>query len=155
MTPDGITNRDWALVKHTAYKLANATASNDCRSAARANRSLFALLGRLEAKYGPRPSLLATRADYMPSSREKLALLLRAHKLAKMSHDGLNVELICSSLAKLYLDDMCCLKEGKKWLARYKEALARNHESGEHRTLRELLDRALELEAMQKPACGG
>ena len=145
MTSDGITNRDWALVKRMACKLSNETARNDCESAARAKRSLLAILSRLEAKYGPKPSILATRADYLPRSGKKTALLLRAYRLAERSHDGINVELICLSLAKLYLEDLCCIKEGKRWLARYERALSKNKESGERRTLGELRDRLLQL----------
>ena len=145
MTSDGITNQDWKQVMRFACMIANASARNRCKSTAMATGGLLSLLDRLEIKYGPRPSLLATKADYVEECSERVVLLLQAYRLAKIRHDSLNMELICSSLARLYLFDVSCLRKGNRWLSRYESALAENGGHGETRTLVELRARAQQL----------
>jgi hypothetical protein len=74
-------------------------------------------------KYGPLPSILATRADYLADedpAREEL--LLQAHTLAEAQSDAGNVVYVAQSLAELYLDKRD-LTEANRWLSRMREYL--------------------------------
>ena len=73
--------------------------------------------------YGPLPSILATRADYLEDDDPvREALLLRAHALAEAQSDAGNVVAVAQSLAELYLDKGD-LTEANRWLSRMRESL--------------------------------
>jgi len=63
MTSDGIADADWDRVHELVVDVVNASVSEDKAAEVRARASLFMLLDQLDDKYGPKPSLLATRAD--------------------------------------------------------------------------------------------
>ena len=48
---------------------------------------MMALLDELEAKYGPQPRILATRADYLESFVERRALYQQALALSRAAND--------------------------------------------------------------------
>jgi hypothetical protein len=56
-------------------------------------------LDRLDRKYGVKPSLLATRADYVESSEDRERLLLAAFTEAERTADERNQELVAVLLA--------------------------------------------------------
>ncbi|MCZ2153501.1 MAG: hypothetical protein LC114_06310, partial [Bryobacterales bacterium] len=82
MTTDGINKTDWRSVKALAAKIANATSRNNDEAAKRGRASLLRVLDRLDLKYGPKASLLATRADYMINTKHRLRLLSEAYSIA-------------------------------------------------------------------------
>lgn len=74
------------------------------------------LLNELDEKYGPKPSLLATRADYVESASEKKRLLHIAYSEADRIRDHRNREMTAHSLAQFYIDEVGDLDSGAKWL---------------------------------------
>jgi hypothetical protein len=118
-TSDGITTEDWDIVHEIAVEIVNAPDSEKQHHA----EELLRYLEVLEAKYGPLPSILATRADYLADedpAREEL--LLRAHALADARNDSGSVVCSAQSLAKLYLHKRD-LTEANRWLNRMRECL--------------------------------
>ena len=123
MTSDGITTEDWNEVHELAVEIVNHSAGEEHMAEARARAALMALLDQLEQKYGRRPSLLATRADYIESPGERERLLLMAFSEADRIKDGKNRLLVAHSLAGLYLEELHDLDEGAKWLAVWRHEL--------------------------------
>jgi hypothetical protein len=123
VTSDGISTEDWNEVHELAVEIVNHSAAEDPTAEARARASLIALLDRLEQKYGQRPSLLATRADYVESPTERERLLLRAFSEADRIKDNDNRLLVAESLASLYLEQLHNLDEGAKWLGVWRHEL--------------------------------
>src|SRR5688572_1443807 len=96
-TSDGISTEDWDVVHEFAVKMVNAPNSEKQHH----KDQLLQYLEALEVKYGPLPSILATRADYLADddpAREEL--LLRAHALAEAQSDARNVVYVAHSLAE-------------------------------------------------------
>ena len=87
-TPDGISSEDWDRVHELAIDVVNAEEGEEedlCRS------RLLEYLDELEAQYGARPSILATRADYLVNDVPgRLALFNRAYALAAEVDDVRN-----------------------------------------------------------------
>lgn len=123
MTPDGIGDADWDHVHELAVEIVNCSAAEEEEAEARARTSLLALLDRLDEKYGPKPSLLATRADYVESSESRERLLRSAYSEAERIADEKNQELIAHSLAEFYIEDVRNLDEGARWLGIWRNAL--------------------------------
>jgi hypothetical protein len=120
-TSDGISSEDWDLLRELAVEVVNAEPGEDeelCR------RRLLDYLDGLESKYGPLPSILATRADYLVDDVPgRVTLLSRAYALAAEAGDARNQLHIASSLAAIYIEEVENAAEGGKWLARAKEHL--------------------------------
>lgn len=116
-TTDGISTEEWDRVTELTMKIwkhINDAEEEKCR------RDLFDYLDALEAKYGPLPSILATRADFIVSSDEistKEELLARAYALALERRDRTNALAVAHSLADLYLGELRKPIEGRRWLA--------------------------------------
>lgn len=123
MTPDGIAGADWDDVHELAVEIVNCSAAEDHAGEVRARASLIALLDRLDKEYGPKPSLLATRADYVESSEGRARLLLAAYSEAERIADDTNRKLVAHSLARLYIEEVCNLDEGAKWLGAWRNEL--------------------------------
>lgn len=120
MTPDGIRDEDWDPVHELAVEVVNAREGEESDNH---KTQLLAHLDRLEEKYGPLPSILATRADYVKDARESQELLERAYRPAVEQGDRLNVLYVASSLARLHIERFRDLAEGTKWLAAFEKAL--------------------------------
>ncbi|HZN60574.1 MAG TPA: hypothetical protein VFD71_21050 [Planctomycetota bacterium] len=120
MTPDGISDADWDRIHELAVEIVNTSESEEGKVHTAA---LLEHLDRLEERYGPLPSILATRADYVEDPQESLELLERAYPLAVERRDHKNVLYIASSLASLHIEKLRNADEGGKWLAALKEAL--------------------------------
>lgn len=119
-TPDGISSSDWDLVHELAVKIFNAVEEEE---KANCRRFLLEHLNGLEAKYGPLPSILATRADFIENLDRREQLLRRAYSLAESRGDGRNALYLAHSLAELYVEDFKNGSEGRKWLERLRERL--------------------------------
>jgi hypothetical protein len=115
-TPDGIARADWDRVHQLALDIVNASSLDDAPVGARAKGELLALLDELQERYGPLPSILATRADYLDDPRQQEQQLLDAYRIAEGRHDERNLVWIASSLAAFYLEDLRNASEGRRWL---------------------------------------
>ena len=115
-TTDGISSEEWNRVTELAFEIWHHI--NDAEEERR-RLELFAYLDALEMKYGPLPSILATRADF--SSPDEIgnqeALLVRAYALAVERGDRANALAIAHSLANMYLWKLGKPLEGGTWLA--------------------------------------
>lgn len=121
-TPDNISAEDWDRVHELALEIVNAS------GAAEENilrRRILPYLEELEEKYGPLPSILATRADYVADNTAKFGLLGQAYESAEASDDVLNMMEIAHSLAELHLDEYYDASEGRNWLSRLDSHLGR------------------------------
>ena len=120
-TSDGIATEDWDVVHTLAVEIVNA--DGDQRTQYR--RRLLSLLGDLETKYGQKPSILATRADYLDAddpAREQL--LLRAHSTAASDGDTANMVHTAQSSIELFLE-WRRLTEADHWLEEFRTYLDR------------------------------
>lgn len=123
MTPDGISDADWARLRGLAAAVIGATSSAGEVAGRPRLAELFALLDALESQYGRRASLLATRADFTADEGEKLTLLEEAYAIAVESGDVENAVWIADALATLHIADRRDPIEGARWLEAYAEAL--------------------------------
>ena len=124
-TPDGIGKDDWDAVHGLAVDIVNASEEDkpDLR------RRLLDWLDKLENRYGPLPSILASRADYLDvddPAREDL--LLRAHAAAESTGDQLNLLETAHSLAELFLERNNLI-EANRWLERMRHYLVQDTDS--------------------------
>ena len=71
-TPDGISDADWDRVKELAVAIVNAT-QDDEEGGEEETIALMGFLDGLEAKYGPHPGILSTRADFLSDPDEAVA----------------------------------------------------------------------------------
>jgi hypothetical protein len=119
MTPDGISTEDWDEVHGHALAVVNAE-TDEASDAA--TRDLLACLDRLEDRYGERPSILATRADYVDDEQHQRLLLERAYDLATGRDDHRNALWTALDLVKLRLQQGA-LGDAEGWLSRAREHL--------------------------------
>jgi hypothetical protein len=131
MTSDGISDSDWEVVSNLARDVVESVERPEEHEGA--ERRLLMFLEELEQKYGKRPSILATRADYVEDVRERVTLLDEAYELATAMNDSLNCTLIASSLAQLFIEEMQDKKSGRIWVNELGECLALHWDDGEHR----------------------
>jgi hypothetical protein len=116
VTPDGIRKQDWDRVHESALDVVNTSASGEEPASDAATVRLRALLDELEAQYGPLPSILGTRADYVDTLAEREHCLRAAHDLAQRRADRYNLAWVASSLAGFYLEEQVDVIEGSRWL---------------------------------------
>jgi hypothetical protein len=81
-TPDGITTEDWDRVHELALDVVNLSAEGDEAASDAAKLQLRELVDDLQEKYGPLPSLLATRADYVERVEDREYWLTAAYEQA-------------------------------------------------------------------------
>ncbi len=115
-TADGISDTDWEQVKDLAARLCDAVEGSEEEEAS--VKDLMAYLDKLEGKYGPLPSILATRADFLEDYNRKEELLTRAYAAAQKLGDRKNLVDISHSLAELYVDALVDVQQGRRWLDR-------------------------------------
>ena len=60
-------------------------------------------LDRLDKKYGPKPSVLATKADFLDDPQERIHLYEHAYSLATEIGDKANLTLISDSLEHILI----------------------------------------------------
>ena len=81
-TSDGISSQDWDVIHELAVEIVNAPDNEKPAY----SKKLVDYLETLERNYGPLPSILATRADYLPEGDPvRRDLLLRALAIASGS----------------------------------------------------------------------
>lgn len=115
-TTDGISSDEWDRVTELAFEIWHHI--DDAEEETR-RLQLFAYLDALETKYGPLPSILATRADFSSAGDigNQEELLVRAYALAVERGDRFNALVIAHSLADMYLWELGKPLEGGTWLA--------------------------------------
>jgi hypothetical protein len=116
MTPDGIATEDWDRVHELALEVVNTSSEGDEVASADATARLRDLLDKLQEKYGPVPSLLATRADYAGRLEDREYWLLAAYEKVEQRADVRNQVSIAESLASFYIEDRPDRKRGAEWL---------------------------------------
>src|SRR5687768_2471737 len=92
---------DWDQVTELACDVVNASAMDDEILQQAKLAGLFALLNDLEAKYGPHPSIIATRGDFTENPAEALLHLQEALTLARYYDDRVEQEEILDSIESL------------------------------------------------------
>ena len=137
-TPDGIAALDWDRVHQLAVDVVNCSAVEDADGEARARAALIETLDELDQKYGSKPSLLATRADYVESTDERERLLLAAFTEAKRTSDEKNQALTADSLAHFYIEEVQKIDQGAKWLDLWRDTLGAEPEPHDQRELARL-----------------
>jgi hypothetical protein len=125
-TSDGITTDDWEHVKELAIAVLDA--SDDPAQWSIRRGEMLSYLSELEKKYGPKPSILATRADFVDDITLQEELLRQAFELARSLDDQCNVLLVVHSLAKLYIETLMDPAEGHLWLDRLRAELRTLHD---------------------------
>ena len=113
-TADGISASDWNHALELAARLSDAVEGSEEEEAS--ERDLMAYLDKLEVKYGPLPSILATRADFLEDYNRKEELLTRAYAAAAKLGDRRNLVDISHSLTELYVDALVDVEQGRTWL---------------------------------------
>jgi hypothetical protein len=145
VTPDGISTEDWSEVHELAVEVVSLSADGDEPASSAARRRLLALLDDLSKQYGPLPSLLATRADYVEDDGAREYWLLAGYDEALRRGDSKNLTLISHSLAQLYVESRPTSVEAARWLDHLERHLAiysDEHEANELSRLRTLVSSA-------------
>lgn len=145
-TSDGIPAADWEKVHELAVTYANHVSSGKTNKARAVKRKMLSLLDGMETKFGSRPSILATKSDYLVSKSAREKLLLRAFKSARRRRDAKNQTLIASSLAELYLVDAQDKRKGRFWLKQLEQALQTHPDKEELSVHKELAQKLQQLD---------
>lgn len=139
LTSDGVPKESWDKIHALAVAYANLSLGKSRQRIERTRQKMLRLLRDLEYRFGERPSLLATRSDYVKPTAYREKLLLRAFGLAKRRGDRPNMVLVSSSLASLYVEDIGNITEGARWLTELEAALSAHPDAIEKRTYHSLL----------------
>lgn len=123
-TSDGIARCDWDQVGILATEIANAAIAENAQRETTARSRLLSLLETLRRKYGERPSILATQADYVDALPDKITLLEKAFCLARETSDSRNMTFIAHSLAQLHVEECQDVAGGRVWLSTLATCLA-------------------------------
>ncbi|HTI70415.1 MAG TPA: hypothetical protein VMF06_10645 [Candidatus Limnocylindria bacterium] len=132
MTSDGISLTHWQQVLGFAENVARVASTDDTVGMLRETAALLRYLDTLESLCGRRPSILATRADYLDEASERIVLLVEAFAIASTTEDFENCTSIASSLAQIYIDDLGDKNGGDKWIGILHDCLVRNWDDFEH-----------------------
>ena len=149
MTADRIRTTDWNGVRKVATRIANAAIRNDSSAGKLAKQDLTALLDSLEEKYGPRSSIIATRADFTDNQRDKIRWWKEANDLAEVTADRHNLLLIATSLCEFWIENKSDVTRGNKWLRIMKSHLAPN-DRDDYRCYRQLSRMLRKIEKQKK-----
>lgn len=121
-TPDGISDADWDRVKELAVAIVNAT-QDDEEGGEEETIALMGFLDGLEAKYGPHPGIISTRADFLSDPDEAVRLLEQAYTLAVERRDARSRLYIADTLAGTFIRELEDADSGETWLRRVAEEL--------------------------------
>ena len=130
-TSDGISLSDWDRVRRLATRIANAAIREDRKGVTNATATMLALIQELKQKYGAKPSILATEADYTESLVARVALLDHAYELARQSSDARNMTYIAHSLAQVHVEETGDLSAARQWLGVLEKCLEVHSEAYE------------------------
>ena len=123
-TSDGIPSKDWNRIHDLSLRYANTVTAGRRARAEVARRALLRALSKLEGALGERPSILATKADYVKTRSRRQELLLRAFDSARRRRDRRNITLIASSLAEFFADEVGDKEQAVKWIKELEQALS-------------------------------
>lgn len=138
-TSDGIAPGDWDAVEDLSASVYNALDTPeelDCR------RDLLEFLDTLDRKYGPRPSLIAVRADFtMEDAHVRKQLYADAYALAAEFDDPRNLLFVCHSMCELCLETKAPVQELAAWMQRFRTHLDATPDASMEREYQEFLPR--------------
>jgi hypothetical protein len=137
-TSDGIADDDWKNVEVLAAAVADATSETESPERRTALERLMCYLDELKSRYGPRPSILATVADFSNDNGEAIRLLESVYHGAEQSRDARNMTFIASSLAQRYVEDLSDFANGRLWVDRLRQCLKSYPDSTELEVLSDL-----------------
>jgi hypothetical protein len=141
LTSDGIATEDWDRVHELTLRIGGAPLANvDATADEVATQRLLAVLDELEAKYGARPSILATRGHYAETDEDREYWLLAAYQAAERMGDQQNLMLTASALASLYVEDLEDKTRGAEWLLKLEGHLREHPDPFEEEELSRLLE---------------
>ena len=116
MTSDGISEKDWDKVQKLAENLVDANYKEDENFQKETLENIFKYLEKLEEKYGQKPSIISTKADFLFDDNDKrIELYKNAYYLAKKINDNYNKVEISDSLTDLYIEVIGSYKDAKYW----------------------------------------
>lgn len=138
MTSDGIRLADWRQIESLAREYVELVTAQNSRRADATRRKILRSLSKLSSQYGDRPSILATKSEYVESPRLRGRMLERAYELALRRRDAKNATLIASSLAEYYVEERHNSDAGEIWLRRLDRALSRHFDKTESRVFKRL-----------------
>jgi hypothetical protein len=141
-TSDGIPAKAWARIHELALRYANSVEADRRDIAERVRRQMLRALNDLQSRFGKRPSILATKGEYVKRTSQRRRLLLSAFDAAKRRGDVKNLTLISSSLAELFADEAPDSRQAQKWVIRLEESLAKHFDRTEAAVLRSLKGRS-------------
>ncbi len=141
MTTDGISKEDWDNVFNLSSGIVDATHFEEYRKVNRLYKTLFRYLDKLTLKYGEKPSILATKADYVSKASDSLVLFKRAYQLAENIGDSYNMILISSSLAELYLEKFADKENAKHWVSILEKCLEKDYDECEYAVLERIQEK--------------
>ncbi len=137
-TPDGIADADWNEIEQLARAVAEAAITDDSLLYASAVDELQKRLAKLQSRYGPLPSILATMADFTENDRDAIHMLETAFFAAKERDDTRNMTYIASSIAQRYVEDLSDLASGQDWVDVLRRCLVSFPDETEFKVLAEL-----------------
>ncbi len=123
-TSDGISGFDWDKIRGMSADVANAAICDDQGALRKARSEILSAIKQFIVKYGEKPSLLATKADYVEDLNDRIPLLEKAYEISCDTCDVRNKTYISQSLAELYIDDMKDMQKGAFWVKNLAESLA-------------------------------
>lgn len=123
-TSDGIPAEAWDRIHDLSLQYANSVTAGRRVLAESVRKQILRALNGLESKFGRRPSILATKGEYVRRPSDRQRLLLAAFSSAMRRGDAKNVTLISSSLAEFYADEVKDSQQVKKWITQLERALA-------------------------------
>ena len=122
-TSDGIAAADWDSIHQIALKIANASLTDDDATMVAEYAAMHEALDELILKYGDKPPLWSTKADYQNDPVESISLYQKAYVLAEQTDSHKNKTMIAWSLAELYWDYLGDWYNTEIWLDKLKACL--------------------------------
>jgi hypothetical protein len=137
-TSDGIPLDAWSRIHEISLLHAKGVTGARNKGAEEARRAMLRALNALEDRFGKRPSILATKGEYVKHSSRRKRLLLDAFDSARRRRDKKNMTLIASSLAEFFMDEGSDLPRARVWADRLEDALTKYFDKTEASVLKSL-----------------
>lgn len=140
-TSDGIPTNVWSRIHDLALDYANSITAGKTANAERARRAMLRTLNSLQSRFGKRPSILATKGEYVKVASRRRNLLMDAFDAARRRGDKVNMTLIASSLAEFFADEAKDIEQAQKWAHQLEKALVGHFDKTEAQVLKSLKQR--------------
>jgi hypothetical protein len=137
-TSDGIPTKAWDRIHELSLHYANSVTAGQTATAEKTRRAMLRALNSLEARFGKRPSILATKGEYVKPTSRRRDLLLDAFDAARRRGDKKNITLIASSLAEFFADEVQDTEQARKWAHHLEKALVEHFDQTEAQVLKSL-----------------